>query len=91
MRKHSNEIHGDVIEMKKLLFPLVIGAGLLGVMIFLANTSAVRPLIQYIHTNSITPLGGVICIVAGLAAFYTVFRILVKLGNDMLPDGAKKK
>mgnify|MGYP001552978484 CR=1 FL=1 len=73
-------------EKKKLLFPILVGIGLLSVFVFLGTTDVISPLIQYLHTNSISPLAGAVCIIAGIAAFYTVFRILVKLGNTWLPE-----
>lgn len=78
-------------EKRKYLFPIIVGAGLLGVTVFLGTTDAISPLIQYLHTNSISPLAGILCIIAGLAGFYGVFRILVKLGNSFLPEPEKEE
>lgn len=64
----------------------MVGAFLLGVTVFLGTTDTISPLIQYLHTNNITPLAGVVCVVAGIGAFYAVFRTLVKLGNSLLPE-----
>lgn len=76
---------------KKLVFPILVGLGLVSVIIFLGITDTISPLIQYIHTNSINPWAGVLCVIAGVAGFYTVFRLLVKLGSHFLPDQKETK
>ena len=74
---------------KKHIFPIGVGASLLLVTVLLATTDIASPLIQYLHENSISPLAGAICILAGILGIYLVFRILVKLGNNLLPDGSE--
>lgn len=56
------------------------------VVLILALTDVASPIVQYIHSDSITPLGVALCIVAAIIAFYGVFKLLAKLGESFLPD-----
>ena len=76
---------------KSFLLPITVGAGLTALVAVIALTNLFDPLIDYIHENSITPLGAILCIIFGIAAFYGVFKILSKLGNNMLPDAEDDK
>lgn len=50
-----------------------------------AETEVFAPVIEYIHSDNITPLQGALCIGAAIICFYFVFRLLVFLGKSMLP------
>ena len=71
---------------QKYILPIIVGSAIIAVMALFAFTDVADPVIKYIHTNSITPLGAVICLVATAVAFYSVYKLLVKLGGSFLPE-----
>ena len=76
----------------KYIFPIIVGLGIIGVILLIASTDIMSPVIEYIHTNSITPIGAIGCIVAAIAFFYLIYKLLIKLGKSLLPsDEAGKK
>lgn len=74
-----------------LLLPISVGVGLTLLVVVIATTTTFDSLIDYIHTNSITPIGGILCIIAAGIAFFAVFKILSKLGRTMLPEDRDPK
>lgn len=52
----------------------------------MAFTDIFHPLIQFIHSQDITPLQAVVCVLGALAGFYVVFHLLVRLGVYFLSD-----
>ena len=72
---------------RNFVLPILVGAGLIAIGAIFALTDIASPLIQYIHTNSITPIGTLLCGVAAVVAFYTVFKVLSLLGKSFLPEG----
>ncbi len=73
-------------KKKSLLLPVSVGVGLTLLVAVIALTDVFYPLINYIHENSITPLGGVLCIILAVVWIVCVYNILTRLGNNMLPD-----
>ena len=73
------------------LLPVSVGIGLTLLVVIIATTPTFDPLIDYIHTNSISPMGATICIIAAVFAFFAVFKILSKLGRNMLPEDRDPK
>ena len=71
---------------KKIVLPVFVGLGMIIVILILALTDAASPLIQYLHTDSITPLGVILCVIGAIIAFFGVFKLLAKLGESFLPD-----
>lgn len=71
---------------QKYILPVIVGLGIIAVIALLAYTDVADPVIKYIHTNSITPLGAVLCLVATAIAFYSVYKLLTKLGESFLPE-----
>ncbi len=71
---------------KHTLVPVTVGIVLVALVAVVALTDLFSPLIVYLHDKEITPLGGILCIAFGILGFYLVFKILVKLGDIMLPD-----
>lgn len=71
---------------QKYILPIIVGAAIIAVMVLFALTDVTDPVIKYIHTNSITPLGAVLCLVATGIAFYSVYKLLAKLGESFLPE-----
>lgn len=74
-----------------LLLPICVGVGLTLLVVVIATTTTFDSLVDYIHTNSISPIGAIICIIAAGLAFFTVFKILSKLGRNMLPEDTDPK
>ena len=74
---------------RKFILPILIGVGLIAIGAIFALTDIASPLMQYIHTNSITPIGAVLCGVAAVVAFYTVYKLLSLLGKSFLPEDEK--
>jgi len=74
-----------------LILPISVGVGLIVLVAVIATTNTFDSVIDYIHTNSITPIGIGLCILAAGFAFFTVFKILSKLGCNMLPDETNTK
>lgn len=73
-------------KKQKYILPIIVGLGIISVMALFAFTDIADPVIKYIHTNSITPLGAVLCLVATAIAFYGVYKLLAKLGESFLPE-----
>ncbi len=73
-------------KKRKYILPIIVGLGIISVMALFAFTDIADPVIKYIHTNSITPLGAVLCLVATAIAFYGVYKLLAKLGESFLPE-----
>lgn len=74
-------------EKKKssLLLPTIVGLGLTALVAVIALTNTFDPLITYIHENSITPVGAILCIFLGAICFYGVYKLLAMLGKSLLP------
>lgn len=76
-----------MVQIKqKYILPVIVGLGIIAVMALFAYTDVADPVIEYIHTNSITPLGAILCFVATVVAFYIVYKLLAKLGASLLPE-----
>ncbi len=71
---------------KHTLVPVTVGIVLVVLVAVVALTDLLSPLIVYLHNKDITPLEGILCVAFGILGFYLVFKILVKLGDIMLPD-----
>lgn len=71
---------------QRYILPTIVGLGIVSVMLLFAYTDFANPAIEYIHTNSITPLGAILCLVATVIAFYSVYKLLAKLGASFLPE-----
>lgn len=74
-------------EKKKssLLLPVIVGLGLTALVAVIALTDIFDPLIAYIHENSITPVGAILCVVFAIICFYGVYKLLAMLGKSFLP------
>lgn len=77
-------------KIKRVLLSLAVAGGILAACIVFALTDMMDPVIQSIHTNSITPLGGLLCALIALIGFYGVYTLLVHLGDSLLPDARDK-
>ena len=65
---------------RKFIFPIIVGMVIVGVIMVIAFTDITLPLINYIHTNSITTAEAIACIVAGIVFICLIYQLLVRLG-----------
>ena len=64
---------------RTLLAPITVLAGIIGSMVLMAKSDFFIPIVQFIHTGSITPLQALICLLftgAGFAGCYCLLNIL---------------
>ena len=70
---------------KKIWVPVTVGLFLIALLSAMAFTELFQPVITYIHSQQITPLQTVICLLAAAIGFYLVYKVLAKLGEYFLP------
>ncbi len=74
----------------RFILPLVVGCGIVAVVMVIALTDLADPLINYIHTNTITPAGAILCIIFSGVGFFAVYKLLAKLGTTFLENDEEK-
>lgn len=70
---------------KQIWVPVTVGLFLIALLVAMAFTDLFQPVITYIHSQQITPLQAVICVLAAAGGFYLVYKVLTKLGEYFLP------
>jgi len=70
---------------KQIWIPVSVGVLLIALLLAMALTDLFQPVITYIHSQNITPIQAIICVLAAVLGFYLVFKVLAKLGEYFLP------
>ena len=70
---------------KQIWVPVTVALFLIALLSLMAYSDLFQPVITYIHSQQITPLQTVICLLAAAIGFYLVYKVLAKLGEYFLP------
>ena len=70
---------------KQIWIPVSVGVLLIALLLTMALTDLFQPVITFIHTQKISPIQAIICVLAAMLGFYLVFKVLAKLGEYFLP------
>ena len=65
--------------------PISVLLGIIGLLALMAGSDIFNPLVQFIHTGTITPLQGVICIAFTAVGFAACFSLLNLLCGYFVP------
>lgn len=74
---------------RTLITPMLVLLGLIATIALMACSNLFTPLIQFIHTDAITPVQGLACILFSVAGFVICYVLLNLLCSYFVPRLAK--
>lgn len=75
---------GEIMK-RSILIPISFITAAIVIGLVMAKTELFQPLIQFIHSDTISLLQAAGCLVAAVAGFYVCLKVLIILGNYFLP------